>query len=112
MTGTVLSILLVVFHWPLGRILAGPRVDLVALVAAVVFQLSSLTEALLVVRDSERRARRYEDLENMLKVWADTLDTAKSWPSAMRVVGQVERALLSEPLEWKVLMKHKKIGKK
>jgi len=36
----------------------------------------------------------------------------RTWPSVLRVAGQIERALLAELIEWRSLIRNQRLAKK
>jgi hypothetical protein len=81
----------------------------VALAIPAFFQLATISGALLIVHDCERRQRRYRELSNWLQEWDMELDGLRTWPTVLKVAGRIERALLVELLEWKSLVRNIKL---
>jgi hypothetical protein len=76
---------------------------------SALFQLATISGALLIVHDCERRQRRYRELHDWLKEWDAELDALRTWPTVLKVAGRIERALLVELLEWKSLVRNVKL---
>ncbi len=76
--------------------------------ASIAFQIATVAGALLVVNDCDRRKQRYRDLHEQLGTWDAHLEALRTWPSVLRVTGQVERALLAELIEWRSLIRNQK----
>jgi hypothetical protein len=82
---------------------------LVGLVAPALFQVATIAGALLIVKDCDRRQRRYLELHRTLADWEAELRAFRSWPPVIEVVTKVERALLVELLEWRSLLQNMKM---
>ena len=80
-----------------------------SLVAAALFQVATVSGALLVVKDCDRRQRRYLELHHALEDWGAELQAFRTWPPVIDVVSKVERALLVELLEWRSLLQNRKM---
>ena len=83
-----------------------------AVAVSALFQLATISGALLVVHDCERRQARYRELHDWLKEWVTELDALRTWPTVLQVAGRIERALLVELLEWKSLIRNMKLPRK
>jgi hypothetical protein len=81
----------------------------IALAIPALFQLATISGALLIVHDCERRQRRYQELRNWLQEWDVELGGLRTWPTVLKVTGRIERALLVELLEWKSLVRNIKL---
>ncbi len=79
---------------------------------SALFQLATISGALLIVHDCKRRQRRYRELYDWLKKWDAELDALRTWPTLLDVAGRIERALLVELLEWKSLVRNVKLPEK
>jgi hypothetical protein len=84
----------------------------IAVAVSALFQLATISGALLIVNDCKRRQRRYQELQNWLKEWDTELDALRTWPAVRKVAGRIERALLVELLEWKSLIRNVKLPRK
>lgn len=84
----------------------------VPLVISALFQIATVAGALVVIRDCDRRQRRYRELEQWLRNWEPQFDALHTWRSVLDVAVRVERALLVELLEWRSLMRHAKLPRK
>ncbi len=73
------------------------------------FQIATISGALLIVHDCERRQRRYRELHDWLREWDAELDALRTWPTVLKVASRIERALLVELLEWKSLVRNVKL---
>jgi hypothetical protein len=98
-------------HRPHGLVLGSWKPAL-ALAAATCFQIATVAGALLVVNDHERRRERYRDLHRMLKQWDKQLELSKTWPMVLRITSVVEKALLAELIEWRSLIRNRKLPQK
>jgi len=76
------------------------------------FQGATIVAALEIVHDSGRRQRRYREIHDWLKDWDRQLEALRTWPSVLKVVVQVEKALMVELLEWRSLAKNTKLPRK
>lgn len=83
-----------------------------ALVASIVFQLATVTGALLVVNDCDRRKQRYRELHLQLAKWNVELAALRTWPAVLRLAERIERALLAELIEWRSLIRNHRLAKK
>ena len=83
-----------------------------AVAVSALFQLATISGALLVVHDCERRQARYRELHDWLKKLDTELDALRTWPTVLQVAARVERALLVELLEWKSLIRNVKLPRK
>jgi hypothetical protein len=73
------------------------------------FQIATISGALLIVHDCERRQRRYRELHDWLKDWDAEIAALRTWPTVLKVAARIERALLVELLEWKSLVRNVKM---
>jgi hypothetical protein len=83
-----------------------------ALGASVAFQIATVAGALLAVNDCDRRRQRYRELHRQLEKWDAQLVALRTWPSVLRVAGRIERALLTELIEWRSLIRNHKHARK
>jgi hypothetical protein len=95
-----------------GGFALGPWKQAFALGAAIAFQIATVAGALLAVNDCDRRRQRYRELRQQLEEWDAQLETLRTWPSVLRVAGRVERALLTELIEWRSLIRNQKLARK
>ena len=79
------------------------------LVTPALFQVATVAGALLIVKDCDRRQRRYHELHHALADWEAELRVFRSWPPVIEVVSKIERALLVELLEWRSLLQNRKM---
>jgi hypothetical protein len=79
---------------------------------SALFQGATIVAALEIVHDSGRRQRRYRELHDWLRDWDRQLEELRTWPSVLKVVVQVEKALMVELLEWRSLAKNTKLPRK
>jgi hypothetical protein len=95
---------------------SGPRTHFggrwIPLMISALFQLATVAGALVVIKDCDRRQRRYRELQQWLENWAPQFDALNTWGSVLQVATRVERALLVELLEWRSLMRHAKLPRK
>lgn len=82
------------------------------LLVSALFQLATISGALVIVYDCERRQRRYSDLGVRLKFWEAEFAALRTWASVLKVVNRVERALLVEMLEWRSLAGNTRLPRK
>jgi hypothetical protein len=80
--------------------------------ASIAFQIATVAGALLAVNDCDRRKQRYRELHEQLGEWDAQLEALRTWPSVLRVAGQIERALLAELIEWRSLIRNPRLSKK
>jgi hypothetical protein len=83
-----------------------------ALGASIAFQMATVAGALLAVNDCDRRRQRYRELHQQLGKWDVQLESLRTWPSVLHVAGRIERVLLAELIEWRALIRNKKLAKK
>jgi hypothetical protein len=79
---------------------------------SALFQGATVVAALEIVNDSSRRQRRYRELHDWLKDWDRQFDALRTWPSVLKVVVQIEKALMVELLEWRSLARNTKLPRK
>jgi len=91
---------------------AGSWKQTLSLGAAIAFQIATVAGALLAVNDCDRRRQRYRELRQQLAEWDAQLEALRTWPSLLRVAGRVERALLTELIEWRSLIRNQKLARK
>jgi len=89
-----------------------PGHDALSVAISALFQISTIAIAFAMIKDSNRRKSRYQELSDWLRTWDAELESLMTWQSVLRVVGRIERALLVELLEWRSLMRHSQIGRK
>jgi hypothetical protein len=89
-------------HWLTGLAFAG----------TVCFQLATIAGALLIVNDWRRRRERYRELHDLLVVWDKQIASAGTWAIVLRTATRVERALLAEVIEWRSLIRNRKMPQK
>jgi UDP-N-acetylmuramyl pentapeptide synthase len=83
-----------------------------AFAGTVCFQIATVAGALLVVNDWRRRRERYRELHDLLVIWDKQIASARTWPILLRIATRVERALLVEVLEWRSLIRNRKLPRK
>ncbi len=98
-------------HGPNSLIL-GHWKSALALAATTCFQIAMVAGALLVVNDHQRRQERYQELHRMLTQWDKQLELSQTWPIVLRITSMVEKALLAELIEWRSLIRHRKVPQK
>jgi hypothetical protein len=86
--------------------------QMMALGASIAFQIATVAGALLAVNDCDRRRQRYRELQEQIEQWDRQLVALKTWPSVLRVAGRIERALLTELIEWRSLIRNQKQARK
>lgn len=82
------------------------------LAATSFFQIATVAGALLFVYDYQRRRERYRNLHAMLVQWDKQLDLAQTWPVVLKISSLAEKALLAELIEWRSLIRHRKVPAK
>jgi len=98
--------------WRFSSIGPAPMKSWLSLGASIAFQIATVAGALLAVNDCDRRKQRYWELHQRLGQWEAQLEALRTWPSALRVAGRIERALLAELFEWRSLVRNHKMRKK
>ena len=104
----VLATLLALFclagglQWLAARGLPGR--EWIAFVMSALFEVATMAGAFAAVKDCSRRRSRYRQLSLALDRWRNQFQALDTWNSALRVVGEVERALVVELLEWRSLV--------
>jgi hypothetical protein len=83
-----------------------------ALAASVAFEIATVAGALIVVNDCERRRQRYREMYYLLTEWDKQLDRLRTWSSVLHVASRIERALLIEVIEWRSVIRHRKLPSK
>jgi len=96
----------------IGSFGPGPWKQWLALGASIAFQIATVAGALLAVNDCDRRRQRYREIHQQLGKWDAQLAALRTWPSVLRVAGRIERALLTELIEWRSLIRNPKVAKK
>jgi hypothetical protein len=76
------------------------------------FQVATVAGALLFVYDYQRRRERYRNLHGMLAQWDKQLELAQTWPVVLKITSLAEKALLAELIEWRSLIRHRKVPAK
>jgi len=80
-----------------------------AIAASFLFQIATVAGALLIVNDCERRQRRYRELHESLTAWDRELKALRTWPPVLQVAVRIEKALLAEIIEWRSLIRNRKM---
>jgi hypothetical protein len=83
-----------------------------AFAGTVFFQIATILGALLIVNDWQRRRERYRELHDLLVVWDKQIALAGTWTVLLRTATRVERALLAEVIEWRSLIRNRKMPRK
>jgi hypothetical protein len=110
--GASLNVWIVLSARGLGGLVLGNWKTALALAATTSFQVATVAGALLVVNDHQRRRERYRDLHRMLVQWDKQLELSQTWPIVLRITSMVEKALLAELIEWRSLIRHRKVPQK
>jgi hypothetical protein len=110
--GASLNVWIVLSARGLGGLVLGNWKTALALAATTCFQVATVAGALLVVNDHQRRRERYRDLHRMLVQWDKQLELSQTWPIVLRITSMVEKALLAELIEWRSLIRHRKVPQK
>jgi hypothetical protein len=84
----------------------------IAFGGTVFFQFATIAGALLIVHDWQRRRARYRELHDLLLLWDKQIASAGTWPILLRTATRVERALLAEVIEWRSLIRNRKMPRK
>jgi hypothetical protein len=79
---------------------------IISLSGVIFFQIATVAGTLLVVNDWQRRRQRFRALHDLLKEWDKQLELSRTWPILLRIASKVERALLSEVIEWRSLIRN------
>ena len=95
-----------------GRLGPGPWKLAISLSASIAFQIATVAGALLAANDCDRRKEHYRKMHEQLKESDAQLETLRTWPSALRLAGRIERALLAELIEWRSLLRNQKLSRK
>jgi hypothetical protein len=82
------------------------------LVISALFQVATVAGAMVVIKDCDRRQRRFRELEQWLRNWKPQFDALRTLSSVLEIAARIERALLVELLEWRSLMRHAKLPRK
>jgi hypothetical protein len=82
------------------------------LTGTVLFQIATIIGALLAMNDYNRRRQRYREMQRLLERWDRQLQVAATWSVLLQIAGRVERALLAEIIEWRSLIRHRKLANK
>jgi hypothetical protein len=83
-----------------------------ALAATTCFQIATVAGALLVVNDFQRRRDRFRELHRMLTQWDKQLELSQTWSTVLRITSTIEKALLAELIEWRALIRNRKVPQK
>jgi hypothetical protein len=92
--------------------LLGNWKPVISLAATTGFQIATVAGALLIVNDYQRRRDRYRELHRMLIQWDKQLQLSQTWPTVLRITTMIEKALLAELIEWRSLIRHRKVPQK
>ena len=84
----------------------------IPLVISALFQVATVAGAMVVIRDCDRRQRRFRELAEWLSNWKPQFDALRTLSSVLEIATRIERALLVELLEWRSLMRHAKLPRK
>jgi hypothetical protein len=84
----------------------------IPLLISALFQVATVAGAMVVIRDCDRRQRRFRELEQWLTNWEPQFSALRTLNSVLEIATRVERALLVELLEWRSLMRHAKLPRK
>jgi hypothetical protein len=96
-----------VINWTPGR-----WKPVLALAATTGFQIATVAGALLVVNDYQRRRDRFRELHRMLTQWDKQLGLTQTWSTVLRITSMIEKALLAELIEWRSLIRNRKVPQK
>jgi hypothetical protein len=83
-----------------------------ALTASIAFEIATVAGALIVVNDCDRRKQRYTEMQYLLTEWDTQLERLRTWFSVLHVANRIERALLIEVIEWRSVIRHRKLPSK
>ena len=83
-----------------------------ALGASIAFEIATVAGALIVVNDCERRRQRYREMHYLLAEWDKQLERLRTWFSVLHIANRIERALLIEVIEWRSVIRHRKLPSK
>jgi len=90
----------------------GPLGFVPKLTGTVFFQVATIAGALLMVYDYRRRRQRYREMHDLLVRWDRQLELSLTWFTILRITDAVEKALLTEVIEWRSLIRHRKLSQK
>jgi hypothetical protein len=90
----------------------GPWKLWLSLGASIAFEIATVAGALIVVDDCERRQQRYREMHYLLNEWDEQLERLRTWMSVLGVTDRIERALLVEVIEWRSIIRHRKLPSK
>jgi hypothetical protein len=105
------AMMLLATYW-LKQYFGGSWLTGFAFAGTVCFQIATVAGALLIVNDWKRRRERYRELHDLLVVWDKQIASAGTWPIVLRTATRVERALLAEVIEWRSLIRNRKLPQK
>jgi hypothetical protein len=83
-----------------------------ALLASIAFEIATVAGALIVVNDCNRRKQRYSEMQYLLTEWDAQFERLRTWFSVLHVANRIERALLIEVIEWRSVIRHRKLPSK
>ena len=84
----------------------------IPLLISALFQVATVAGAMVVIRDCDRRQRRFRELEQWLRNWEPQFDALRTLNAVLEIATRIERSLLVELLEWRSLMRHAKLPRK
>jgi hypothetical protein len=105
------ALMLLATYW-LKKYFGGTWLTGLAFGGTVCFQIATVSGALLIVNDWRRRRERYSELHHLLVVWDKQIASAGTWAIVLRTATRVERALLAEVIEWRSLIRNRKMPQK
>ena len=105
------AMMLIATYW-MKKYFSGSWLTSFAFAGTVFFQVATVAGALLIVNDWKRRRERYRELHDLLVVWDKQIASAGTWPIVLRTATRVERALLAEVIEWRSLIRNRKLPQK
>jgi hypothetical protein len=88
------------------------RLTWLAFLGTFCFQIATVAGALLIVNDWKRRRERYRELHDLLVVWDKQIAAARTWSTVQSIAVRVEKALLAEVIEWRSLIRNRKLPRK
>jgi len=116
LTSVVVAILLNILlfvgkhAWP--SVASGSWKIWLSLGGSIAFEIATVAGAMIVVEDSDRRRQRYREMHYLLVEWDAQLERLRTWLSVLGVADRIERALLVEVIEWRSVIRHRKLPSK
>lgn len=91
------------------RLTAGRWKPVLAHSATTGIQIATVAGALLVVNAFQRRRDRDRELHRMLMQWDKQLELSRTRSTVLRITSAIEKALFAESIEWRSLIRDRKL---